>query len=106
MLLILWLAARWQHSQSPVGVTFEAVDLDTGISMAAGTKMLRIFVTHNFFVRVGRVVAIDTTDQAVFFAALTVQYSFIALMQQVFHVIAPHHRHRFDTVGRNKRDTP
>ena len=71
--------------------------------MAAGAEMLWIFVADDFFAGVGRVVTIDTTNQAVFFTAITIQHSFIALMQQKFHVIAAHYRHRFDAVGRIRR---
>ena len=85
--------------QSAIGMAFEAVDLDAGVGMATGTKVLRILVTDDFVTGVRRVMAIHAADQAVFRFPLAFDYRRVALMHQEFHVITTHYLDRFDTLA-------
>lgn len=73
-----------------VRVTFEAIDIDCSVQMAASTKILGTFGSHNITVTGYLDVAVNTARQAVFFGANTAKNRFVALVLEKLHVITTH----------------
>ena len=79
-------------------MTFKAIELDAGRTVAAGAKMALVTDSNDFPIFARSSMTIDALDQAMLLGANTSTHGFVALVQQVFHVVGTHVRRGFDTL--------
>ena len=88
--------------EAAIGMAFEAVDLDPGVGVAFGAKMLGILVAHDRF-RGRGIMTVHAAGQAVPAAAIAIDNGFIALVHQEVHVLTAHDLDRLDAADGRRR---